>query len=107
MQSERYADGVPFLEQARALDPDSWATYLYLGKARLKLHDNAEAVHYLQQAAEMNRDEASVFYLLASAVRPRVAMKKRELRCDASRNCTPIPSNWIARCTSPWWPERV
>jgi Flp pilus assembly protein TadD len=26
-------------------------------------------VRYLQQAAEMNRDEANVFYLLASAVR--------------------------------------
>lgn len=60
MQSERYAEGVPFLEQARTLDPESWPTHLYLGKARLKLHDNAEAVRYLQQAAEMNRDGASV-----------------------------------------------
>ena len=40
-----------------------------LGKAKLKLHDNAEAVRYLQQAAEMNDDEASVFYLLATALR--------------------------------------
>lgn len=69
VQSERYASGVPFLEQARSLDPDSWATYLYLGKAKLKLHDNADAVRNLQQAAEMNHDEASVFYLLASALR--------------------------------------
>jgi len=69
VQSERYADGIPFLEQARNLDPDSWATYLYLGKAKLKLHENADAVRYLQQASEMNRDEASVFYLLASALR--------------------------------------
>ncbi|MGC2198045.1 MAG: tetratricopeptide repeat protein [Terriglobales bacterium] len=69
VQSERYADGVPFLEQARNLDPDSWATYLYLGKAKLKLHDNPAAIKYLQQAAEMNHDEASIFYLLATALR--------------------------------------
>jgi tetratricopeptide (TPR) repeat protein len=68
-QSERYADGVSFLEQARSLDLHSWATYFYLGKAKLKLHDNAAAVRYLNQAGEMNHDEASVFYLLATALR--------------------------------------
>jgi len=47
--------------EARTLDPDPWATYLHLGKAKLKLHDNADAVRYLQQAAEMNRDEARLF----------------------------------------------
>src|SRR5579864_2410287 len=37
---------------------------------------------------------------------PRDGMRKENLRCGASGNCTPIPSNWIATSTSPWWLER-
>jgi len=60
VQSERYADGIPFLEQARNLDPDSWATYLYLGKAKLKLHENADAVRYLRRVSELHTNSIEV-----------------------------------------------
>ena len=69
MQTDRYADGVTYLERARSIDPDSWATYLYLGKAKLKLKENEAAARYLRQAAEMNPDEPTIFYLLAGALR--------------------------------------
>ncbi len=46
-----------------------WATYLYLGKAKLKLKDAPAAVRYLQQAGEMNPEEPTVFYTLAAALR--------------------------------------
>jgi Flp pilus assembly protein TadD len=41
----------------------------YLGKAKFKLNDAAAAVPLLQQAAELNPDEPSIFYLLASSLR--------------------------------------
>ena len=68
VQTDRFADGVTYLERARSLDPDSWATYLYLGKAKLRLQDSESAARYLRQAADMNPDEPTIFYLLASAL---------------------------------------
>ena len=50
--------------------------------------------------------EASVFYQWQAHCVPRDGMRKEKLRRGASGNCTPIPSNWIARCTIPWWLER-
>jgi len=69
VQTDRFADGASFLERARSLDPDSWATYLYLGKAKLKLHENDAAVRYLRQSGDMNPEEPTIFYLLAGALR--------------------------------------
>src|SRR6202043_2326081 len=69
VQTDRYVDSVAYLDRARGLDPDSWATYLYLGKAKLRLHDSQLAVRYLRQAGDMNPEEPTVFYLLASALR--------------------------------------
>jgi len=63
--------GFPILSRLAVSTRDSWATYLYLGKAKLKLHDN-EAERYLQSASEMNRDETGVFYLLPSRVTARL-----------------------------------
>jgi hypothetical protein len=50
--------------------------------------------------------EASVFYQWQAHCMPRDGMRKENLRCGTSGNCTPIPSNWIARCTIAWWRER-
>src|SRR5581483_4467563 len=61
--------GVPYLERARSMDPDSWATRMYLGKAKLRLNQSCEAVQFLQEAAGLNPDEPSIFYLLANALR--------------------------------------
>lgn len=47
--------------------PDSWATYFYLGKAELQLNHTSAAIPLLQQAAAMNPDDSSPFYLLAKA----------------------------------------
>jgi len=69
VQTDRFADGVVYLERARSIDPDSWATYLYLGKAKLRLKDNDGAARYLQQSADLNPEEPTIFYLLASALR--------------------------------------
>ena len=49
--------------------PDSWAAIYYLGKAKFKLNDAKAAVPLLQQAAELNSDEPTIFYALASALR--------------------------------------
>ncbi len=49
--------------------PDSWATYFYMGKAKLELKDAAAAIGLLRQAAEMNSDDPGVFYLLGRALR--------------------------------------
>jgi len=57
------------MERAHKVTPDSWAAAYYLGKARLKLKDSKGAVPLLQQAAELNPDEPTVFYALASALR--------------------------------------
>jgi hypothetical protein len=38
--------------------------------------------------------EASVFYQWQAHCVPRDGMRKENLRCGASGNCTPIPSNW-------------
>ena len=84
MQSERYAMGFPILSRLAVSTRDSWATYLYLGKAKLKLRDNAEAERYLQSASEMNRDETGVFYLLPSRVTARLeARPDTNLLCSA------------------------
>ena len=69
VQNGRYADGAAYLEQSNKMDPSSWATYMYLGKAKLKLNDRETAIHYLQKAVDLNAEEPSVFYLLASALR--------------------------------------
>jgi Flp pilus assembly protein TadD len=53
---------------ARKLKPDSWAPCFYLGKAKLRLEQPAEAVVLLQRAAQLNADEASVHYALAQAL---------------------------------------
>ena len=58
-----------YMEQAHKVTPDSWAAAYYLGKAKFKLNDTKAAVPLLQQAAELNPDEPTVFYALASALR--------------------------------------
>ena len=69
IQTSREADGIPYLERAAALMPDSWAVPFYLGKAALHLGHPADAVPLLENAASRNADEPQVFYLLASALR--------------------------------------
>jgi predicted Zn-dependent protease len=58
-----------YLEKARSLSPDSWATYFYMGKARFQQHDTAAAVRLLRQAVDMNPEDAGSYYLLARALR--------------------------------------
>ena len=83
--------GFPILSRLAVSTRDSWATYLYLGKAKLKLHDN-EAERYLQSASEMNRDETGVFYLLPSRVTARL-----EARPDTNLLCSAGGFPW--RCS--------
>jgi len=67
--TSRHAEGIPYLERAYKTDPDSWAACFYLGKAKMKLDDGAAAISLLQQAADLNAEELSIFYLLGSALR--------------------------------------
>ena len=91
MQDGKYGEGIPFLEKARELMPDSWAVSFYLGKAMLQLKRPAEAAPLLRKAAELNPREASVFYQLGKALQSlgreqeaRAALLKvRELRAEA------------------------
>jgi cytochrome c-type biogenesis protein CcmH/NrfG len=69
VQSQRYPDGLSYLEKAQRMTPDSWATYFYMGKAHFQQHDTAAAVRLLRQAVEMNPEDAGSFYLLARALR--------------------------------------
>ncbi|HEX2711668.1 MAG TPA: tetratricopeptide repeat protein [Candidatus Acidoferrales bacterium] len=69
VQTGQYAQAVPYLERVHKLTPDSWAAAFYLGKAKLKLNDLTAAVLLFQQAGELNREEPSIFYLLARALR--------------------------------------
>ncbi len=69
VQDGRYPEGISYLEGAKTQMPDSWAIPFYLGKAHLKLRQPETAVLELKQAAALNADEPSVFYLLASALR--------------------------------------
>jgi tetratricopeptide (TPR) repeat protein len=75
VQEARYAEGIPYLERARTAKPDFWAPYFYLGKAKLRLEQPAEAVVLLQRAVKLmqgavksNPDEASAYYLLGRAL---------------------------------------
>ena len=69
VQIGQYSEGAAYLEKAHALNADSWAACFYLGKAKLKLRDPDAAIGYLKQAADMNPSEATIFYLLGTALR--------------------------------------
>lgn len=69
VQEGRFADGVPYLEKAKAARPDFWAPYFYLAKAKLQLEKPAEAVELLKRATRLNpADEVSVYYQLGRAL---------------------------------------
>jgi len=90
----RYKDAIPYLEQARKLKPDGWATYLYLGKAKLKLEETVEAVGLLKRAVELNPDEPPAHYLLWQALRAcgrdaEASRVLRELKALALKTVTP------------------
>jgi Flp pilus assembly protein TadD len=57
------------LEVARKSLPDSWAVNYYLGKAKFKLGNTADAIALLQEASKLNPDEESVPYLLSQIYR--------------------------------------
>ena len=59
IQEGRDAEGIPYLERVKKVKPDFWAPYFYLGKAKLRLEQPAEAVVLLQKAVELNPDEAT------------------------------------------------
>jgi tetratricopeptide (TPR) repeat protein len=91
VQDGRFAEGIPYLERAKAVKPDFWAPYFYLGKAKLRLEHPAEAVALLQRAVKLCPDEASAYYLLGRALEAcgrapearQVLQKVRELRAGA------------------------
>jgi len=82
VQTEHYPEALPHLERAHKLTPDSWAAAFYLGKAKLKMNDSKSAVALLRQAADINPDEPSIYYLLATALKTigRSEEVKRALR---------------------------
>ena len=62
------AEAASSLERAMQLNRDFWGTYFYLGRARLDLGQQAQAVPLLRKAAEMNPRAAVVFYQLGRAL---------------------------------------
>lgn len=99
VQMARYADAVPYLEQARRLRPDSWAVYSYLGRARLHLdRDPSQGINLLERAVELNPDDAATQYQLARALQSagrkqaaaEVFARARELKSGAG-NSDKIP----------------
>jgi tetratricopeptide (TPR) repeat protein len=91
VQSGQYAEGIPYLERAKAARPDFWAPYFYLGKAKLRLEKPAEAAALLERAAKLSPDDINSYYLLGRALQAcgrqteaRQALAKvRELRAGA------------------------
>jgi tetratricopeptide (TPR) repeat protein len=70
VQQGRFAEGIPYLEQAKMAKPDSWAAYFYLGKAKLRLDRPAEALELLQKSVALGpADEASAYYQLGQALK--------------------------------------
>jgi len=97
VQEGRFAEGIPYLEQAKKAKPDFWAAYFYLGKAELRMQKPAEAVASLQRAAALNpADEISVYYQLGKALEAcgrgteaRAALARiRDLRAAAAEAAT-------------------
>jgi len=69
VQEGRFAEGIPYLEQAKLAKPDSWAVYFYLGKAKMRLEKPGEAVELLQRSVQLNpADEVSAYYQLGKAL---------------------------------------
>lgn len=97
VQEGRFAEGIPYLERARMAKPDSWATYFYLGKAKLRLEQPKEAVVLLQRSVELNpTDEVSAYYQLGKALEAcgrqedarRALAHVRDLRAAAAEAAT-------------------
>ena len=90
VQENRYDEGVPYLERARKLKPDSWAVCFYLGKAELRLRHTAEAVALSRGRSELNPDEGAAHYQLGRALEAsgqkaaaaRAFKRARELKAD-------------------------
>ena len=97
IQQGRDAEGIPYLERAKAAKPDFWAPYYYLGKASLRMDRPAEAATLLRRAVELNPDDASAFYDLSRALQAsgrteearRAMVRVRELREAALKAQTP------------------
>lgn len=68
MQADRVEEAAQSLERSRALDPNFWGTWLYLGKARLR-HDAGAAIALLEKAAALNPNSATTFYELGLALK--------------------------------------
>jgi Flp pilus assembly protein TadD len=97
----RYAKAIEIYRRALNLSPrepgillNLGLAYLkqddYLGKAKLKLGDASAAVTLLQQAAQLNPDDPSVFYLLASGLK---ALGRTEEAEVALRRVTELHAN--------------
>jgi predicted Zn-dependent protease len=67
VQTEHYQEGLPYLQKASGLIPDSWAIYFYMGKAQLLLGHTETALPFLKQATNLNPDDSGAYYLLARA----------------------------------------
>ncbi len=63
---------------------------MYLGKAKLKMNDPQSAAGLLQQAAEINPDEPSIYYWLASALK---ATGRTDEAKQALRRVTELHTN--------------
>lgn len=57
------------LEKARALNPDFWGNYYYLGRVRLAQRKPQEAAKLLGHASRLNPEEAAVYYQLSRALK--------------------------------------
>ena len=68
MQADRVDEAAQSMERSRALDPNFWGTWFYLGKARVK-QDAGTAIGLLEKAAELNPNAATTFYELGMALK--------------------------------------
>ena len=90
--------GIPYLEEARKLKPDSYGVYLYLGRARLHLGQAADAVALLRKAVQLNPNDANAEFTLARALKingqesaSREAFNRVRILNDHVVNDTTIP----------------
>jgi predicted Zn-dependent protease len=69
LQPDRVSEAKGPLEAALRMNPDSWGASYYLGRVRLEQGDAVGAVSLLERAGRLKPDEASIFYLLARALK--------------------------------------
>ena len=67
IKGQRFSEALPLLRQAIAQDPTLWNAWYMAGQCCRFLNDMKGAIEYLSRAAELKRDEPSIFLALGIA----------------------------------------